>query len=140
MIGVEPHVRAGWYPHPHVLPDAHAPARLSHSPGSVVRYGLGCSVFSSVNGLPSATSASGSPLLFGCFVGTTPWYDSPRPCMRDLPLIAFSLRPALFHGRAATGSPGSRAWSFSACLGSSTPSGRGRTRAGVHPRVAFRPP
>src|ERR1035437_7412750 len=127
MIGVEPHVRGGGYPHPHVLPDAHAPARLSHSPGSVVRYGLGCSVFSSVNGLPSATSASGSPLLFGCFVGTTPWYDSPRPCMRDLPLIAFSLRPANCP-RAPTGPPGSRARSFSACMGSSTPQGRAALR------------
>ena len=104
-----------------------------------VRSGLGCGVFSLVHGLPSTTSAGGSPLLFGCFVGTTPWYDSPRPCMRDLPLIAFSLRPAAFSRRAVTGSPGSRAGSFSACLGSSTPPGRVRSRAGDHPRVAFRP-
>src|SRR6266853_2701483 len=37
--------------------------------------------------------------------------------MEDLWLIAFSSRPAHYL-RAATGSPGSRAWSFSACLGS----------------------
>src|SRR5947207_8591459 len=44
--------------------------------------------------------------------------------MRDLPLIAFSLRSAAYYRRTATGSPGSRAWSFSACLRSSTPQGR----------------
>src|ERR1019366_8113561 len=89
-----------------------------------VRHGLGSCVFSLVGGLPSATSAGGRPLLFGCFVGTMPLYDSPPPCMRALSLIAFSLRPAPHCSRAATGSPGSRAWSFSACLGSSTPQGR----------------
>jgi hypothetical protein len=47
----------------------------------------------------------------------------PAACMRDSWLIAFSPRPANCP-RAATGSPGSRAWSFSACLGSSTPQGR----------------
>ena len=89
-----------------------------------VRYGLGCCVFSLVSGLPSTTSAGDRPLLFGCFVGTTPLYDSPPPFMKDLSLIAFSFRPSL-SARAAAGSPGSRAWSFSACLGSSTPQGRG---------------
>src|SRR6266581_2076724 len=85
-----------------------------------VRCELGSGVFSLVSGLPSTASAGGCPLLFGCFVSTTPLYDSPPPCMEDLWLIAFSSRPAHFL-RAATGSPGSRAWSFSACLGSSTP-------------------
>src|SRR5712692_2033031 len=59
-----------------------------------VRHGLGSCVFSLVGGLPSTTSAGGCPLWFGCFAGTTPLYDSPPPCMRDLSLIAFSLRPA----------------------------------------------
>jgi hypothetical protein len=88
-----------------------------------VRCELGSGVFSLVSGLPSTTSAGGCPLLFGCFAGTMPLYDSPLPCMEDLWLIAFSSRPARYL-RAATGSPGSRAWSFSACLGSSTPRGR----------------
>ncbi len=86
-----------------------------------VRRGLDSGVFSLVNGLPSTTSAGDGSLLFGCFAGTTPLYDSPLPCARDLSLIAFSLRPATFRPRAATGSPGSRAWNFSACMGSSTP-------------------
>ena len=85
-----------------------------------VRYGFGCRVFSLVGGLSSTTSAGDLSLLFGCFAGTTPPYDSPLPCMGDLWLIAFSPRPADC-SRATTGSPGSRAWSFSACLGSSTP-------------------
>jgi len=127
---VPPSFGAAWRTHASPL---HPISRLG------VRHGLGCCVFSLVHGLPSATSAGGSPLLFGCFIGTTPWYDSPWPCMRDLPLITFSLRPAASSRRAATGSPGSRAWSFSACLGSSTPSGRVRSRAGDRPRVAFRP-
>src|ERR1039457_4952741 len=88
-----------------------------------VRYGLGCCVFSLVSGLPSATSAGDGSLLFGCFAGTTPLYDSPPPCAWDLSLIAFSHRP-VYCPRAAGGSPGSRALSFSACLGSSTPQGR----------------
>jgi hypothetical protein len=59
-----------------------------------VRCELGSGVFSLVGGLPSTASAGGCPLLFGCFVGTTPLYDSPPPCMEDLWLIAFSSRPA----------------------------------------------
>ena len=68
------------------------------------------------------------PPLFGRFAGTMPLYDSPPPCMWDLSLIAFSHRPAASRPRMATGSPGSRAWSFYACLGSSTPQGLRRTR------------
>src|SRR6266571_1856964 len=60
---------------------------------------LGSGVFSLVSGLPSTTSAGGCPLLFGCFVGTTPLYDSPPPCMEDLWLIAFSSRPTYYRGR-----------------------------------------
>ena len=88
-----------------------------------VQHGLDCSAFSLVNGLPSTTSAGGFPLLFGCFAGITPLYDSPPPCMWVLSLIAFSHRPAISRLRAATGSPGSRAWSFYTCLGSTTPPG-----------------
>jgi len=44
-----------------------------------VQHGLDCAAFSLVSGLPSATSAGGLPLLFGCFAGITPLYDSPLP-------------------------------------------------------------
>src|ERR1017187_6853213 len=109
------------------FPSFFAASRTRSSPlGPLSRLGvrreLGSSVFSLVSGLPSTTSAGGSPLLFGCFAGTMPLYDSPLPCMEDLWLIAFSSRP-VHYLRAAAGSPGSRAWSFSACLGSSTPRG-----------------
>src|SRR2546425_8410477 len=81
-------------------------------------------MFSLVSGLSSTTSAGGLPLLFGCFAGITPLYDSPPPCMWVLWLIAFSHRSAAFPPRTVTGSLGSRAWSFYACVGSSTPQGR----------------
>lgn len=97
-------------------------------PRLCVRPGLDCSVFSLASGLSSTTSACGFPLLFGCFAGTTPLYDSPSPSMVDLSLIAFSSRPAAFRPRAAMGSLGSRAWSFYACLGSSTPQGTAHSR------------
>src|ERR1022692_2348042 len=110
------------------FPSFFAASRTRSSPlGPLSRLGvrreLGSGVFSLVSGLPSATSAGGLPLLFGCFAGTMPLYDSPLPFIGDFWLIAFSPRPANCL-RATTGSPGSRAWSFSACLGSSTPQGR----------------
>src|SRR5713101_2857117 len=89
-----------------------------------VRYRLGWPMFSLVSGLSSTASADGLPLLFGCFAGTTPLYDSPPPCMWVLWLIAFSHRSAALPPRTVTGSLGSRAWSFYACVGSSTPQGR----------------
>ena len=39
-------------------------------------------MFSLVSGLSSTTSAGGLPPLFGCFVGTTPLYDSPGASAR----------------------------------------------------------
>src|SRR5215468_169497 len=80
-----------------------AASRTRSSPfGLLSRLGarsrLGCCVFSLVCGLFSTASAGVSPPLFGCFVDTTPQYDSPPPNVRDLPLIAFSLRPTLLHG------------------------------------------
>src|ERR1019366_4814450 len=92
-----------------------------------VRHGVVSCVFSLACGLPSTTSAGGCPLWFGCFASTMPPYDSPLPCTRDLSLTAFSLRSAN-RSRAATRSPGSRAQSFSACLGPSTPPGQLRAR------------
>src|SRR5215471_410091 len=58
-----------------------------------------------VCGLFSATSAGVVPPLFGCFVDTTPQYDSPPSCMGDLPLIAFSPRPAALPGGQRRGLP-----------------------------------
>src|SRR5258707_12723113 len=59
-----------------------------------VRYELGSGVFSLVSGLPSTASAGGCPLLFACLVRTMPLYHSPRSCMEDLWLLAFSSPPA----------------------------------------------
>src|SRR5215469_6789978 len=70
-----------------------------------VRPRLGCCVFSLVCGLLSTASAGVLPLLFGCFVDTIPQYDSPSPCVRDLPLMTFSLRPALLLGGQRRGLP-----------------------------------
>ncbi len=61
-----------------------------------VRRWLDCPVFSSVSGLPSTTSADGLPPLFGCFIGTTPLYDSPalkRRAAVHVGLIAHRLLP-----------------------------------------------
>jgi len=89
------------------------------------------------NRLPSTCSA-GSPLpLFAGFVGTMRSLDSPPPFTEDLWLIAFSSRPVDYL-RAAAGSPGSRAWSFSACLGSLTPRGRASLALSRRRVVAFR--
>src|SRR5215469_11889124 len=60
-----------------------------------VRPRLGWRVFSLVSGHPSPTSAGDPSLLFGCFVGSMPPYDSPSSFMKDLPLIAFSSRPTV---------------------------------------------
>src|SRR6266581_6231987 len=54
--------------------------------------------------------------------------DTPPPYIVDLSLIAFSTRPTSFRLWVATGSLGSRAWSFYACMGSSTPQGAAHSR------------
>src|SRR2546422_885560 len=50
-------------------------------------------MFSLVSRLPSMSSASGFPPLFGHFVGTSRLSDSPTTCMLDFWLMAFSSRP-----------------------------------------------
>src|ERR1700685_1998930 len=70
-----------------------------------VRPRLGCCVFSSVCSLFSTASAGDTPPLFGCFADTTLQYDSPPSCIRDLPLIAFSLRPTVLPGGQRRGLP-----------------------------------
>ena len=111
---------------------------LGPLPRFCARCGLGSGVFSSVRGLSSTTSAGDPSLLFGCFAGTTPLYGSPPLCMRVLSLIAFSLRPLAFRLGAAPGPLGSRAWSFSACPGSSTPRETQCACAYAHLVVVFR--
>ena len=104
---------------PHVLPRHYSAPVYS---GAVSSIGP-CLGISLADRLPSTCSADSPLPLFADLVGTMRSLDSPLPYMGDLWLIAFSPRPASYP-RAATGSPGSRAWSFSACLGSSTPQGR----------------
>src|SRR6516164_11836783 len=92
------------------FPSFPAASRTRSSPlGLLSRLGvrprLGCCVFSLVFGLPSTTSAGDPSLLFGCFVGTMPPYDSPSPFMKDLPLIAFSSRPTVLLGGRRRGLP-----------------------------------
>ena len=101
-----------------------------------VRRGLGSCVFSLVSGLPSTASAGGRPLLFDCFAGTMPLYDSPLPCMRDLWLIAFSLRPATLLAGGHGASRFSR-MEFLRMPGVFDSAGPRRTRAGVRRVVAF---
>ena len=103
----------------HVLP-RHFSAPVFSGTVSSIGPCLGVSL---ADRLPSTGSADSPLPLFADLVGTMRPLDSPLPYMRDSWLIAFSPRPANCP-RAATGSPGSRAWSFSACLGSSTPQGR----------------
>src|ERR1700722_1334659 len=55
-------------------------------------------MFSLVGCLPSMPFASGCPLLFGHFVGSTQPSDSPSACMLDFRLMAFSNRPATSTG------------------------------------------
>src|ERR1017187_6691140 len=62
-----------------------------------VRYGLGSSAFSLVNGLPS-TISFGPPLpSFDRFVGTMPLCDSLSPCTRSTGQHRRPARPALFY-------------------------------------------
>jgi hypothetical protein len=82
-------------------------------------------MFSLVSGLSSTSSAAGahccsdaSQVLHCC---TTPRRHACRAYRSSLSPTG----PPLFCARAATGSLGSRAWSFCTCVGSSTPQGRG---------------
>jgi hypothetical protein len=96
----------------HVLP-RHFSAPVFSGTVSSIGPCLGVSL---ADRLPSTGSADSPLPLFADLVGT-------MRSMGDSWLIAFSPRPANCP-RAATGSPGSRAWSLFACLGPSTPQGR----------------
>src|SRR5690242_17998820 len=67
---------------------------VSPLPRLGVRHEFGSRVFSLACGLSSTTSAGDCSPLFSCFAGTTPQYDSSPSFTGDLPLIAFSPRPA----------------------------------------------
>jgi hypothetical protein len=90
-----------------------------------------CEMFPLVGLLPSTASADVSgPSLFGRFVGTMGPSDFPAAYMSDV--YAFGLSPTGPPDQrswALTGSPGSRAKSFHACTGSSTPRGPSTARA-----------
>src|SRR5215471_5559166 len=93
-------------------------------------------MFSLIGRLPSMPSAGGDPPLFRHFDGITRPSDSPPTYMSDLWLMAFSDRP--MHTWASMGSPGSRAWSFPACLGSQTARGSQDARGFASLDIAFR--
>ena len=66
---------------------------------------LGCAMFSLIPGLPSPTSASGCPLLFGWFIGTIPESDSSETCLSAVWHNAFSDRSRLCEPRSFRGLP-----------------------------------
>ncbi len=81
--------------------------------------------FSLASGLPSPTSAADDgSTLFGWFIGTIPESDSSAVCVTGVRPCAFPVRPGSHWTQALRRSPGSRACSFSTCLGSSTTQGR----------------
>ena len=66
---------------------------------------LDCAMFSLIPGLPSPTSASGCPLLFGWFIGTIPESDSSETCLSAVWHNAFSDRSRLCEPRSFRGLP-----------------------------------
>src|ERR1700686_2614509 len=62
-------------------------------------------MFSLIPGLPSPTSASGCPLLFGWFIGTIPESDSSETCLSAVWHNAFSDRSRLCEPRSFRGLP-----------------------------------
>ena len=91
-------------------------------------------MFSLVRALPSATSAEACVSLFGCFLGRTARSDSS-------PAYTSGVRRSALPDRSAGGNTeevsGSRACSFSACLGSTTTRDHPPTRDTVGACVAF---
>jgi hypothetical protein len=59
----------------------------------------GRAMFSLIPGLPSPTSASGCPPLFGWFIGTIPESDSSETCLSAVRRKAFSDRSRLWLSR-----------------------------------------
>jgi len=96
---------------------AHALARCARFPRHGVRCELGSGVFSLVSGLPSTTSAGRLPAFVRLASPVLRRCTTPRRVHGGL-MAHRLLLPDRLLLRAATGSPGSRAWSFSACLGS----------------------
>jgi hypothetical protein len=103
-----------------------------------VRDAFCLSVFPLAKPLPSATSAPGFPVLFGRFVGTTGLSDFPGPFICGLrPWPSRSVPPHDLR-RATQGPPGSRAWRFRTCAGSSTARGQPGACNSAPVCVAFR--
>ena len=132
----------------HVVPSGSFATPLSPHDlrsGSVSGARRACSAFLSAESLPSADSADASAApLFADFAGTTDSSDFLPAFMSALPPVAFADRstdhsrcPAGHWSWKQTGSPGSRAWSFQACPGSSTPPCRRDARHIAVDGVAF---
>ena len=75
--------------------------------------------------------------LFGDFIGTAGLSDFPWSSITGSRPWTSRCAPPLSRRR-TRGSPGSRAWSFRTCVGSSTARGRPGTRDGAPGRAAFR--
>ena len=96
------------------------------------------STFSLAGSLPSPDSAAGPPALFARFAGTMDPVRLPsnvhvgRTAGGPSPTV-----PRRYPARKLLGSPGSRAVSFHACTGSSTPQRQKAARANVAFHVAF---
>ena len=96
------------------------------------------STFSLAGSLPSTDSAAGTPALFARFAGTMNPVRLPsnvhvgRTAGGPSPTV-----PRRYPARKLLGSPGSRAVSFHACTGSSTPQRQKAARANVAFHVAF---
>ncbi len=86
---------------------------------------------------PSNSSAAGRPALFGGFAGTMGLCDFPCSFIGGLRPWPSRRVPSHHLRRATSGPPGSRAWRFHACLGSSTAPGRPWARVGAQGHVAF---
>ena len=87
-----------------------------------------CPIFLSTGSLSSIHSAGAfEPPLFADFAGTTDPSDFLSTFILALPPETFTKRPVRGWGvaslprRILTGSPGSRAWNFDTCTGSTTP-------------------
>ena len=93
-------------------------------------------VFSLTDALPSTTSTKACAPLFGGFIGTIASCDSSEAYMRAVRPQPSPAGPPLFW-RTSRRSPGSRAYSCSACLGSTTTRDHSPARVNVGVCVAF---
>ena len=95
-------------------------------------------MFSLISGLPSSLSANGFPSLFKRFIGTAPLSDSSEACTWVVRPKPFPTGLSCGSLQAPPRSPGSRAWSFQTCVGSTTTQDRPEARDVAPGNVAFR--